>query len=143
MTTQEILDRAVRAKAGVANLDAERKNDALLRVAQCISEDRKKILRANELDMKFASGISDVMADRLALDDGRVEAMSLAVARIAELPDPTGKVISEYRRDDGLIIRKVTVPIGVIGVIYECRPNVTSDTAALALKFVYLSVLGW
>jgi glutamate-5-semialdehyde dehydrogenase len=123
------------ARALARNTTAE-KNAALLAAADQIERSFERILKANEADMKSATaaGLSAAMLDRLRLDSARVKALAKSVRDVAALPDPVGSVIREWDRGDGLEFTKVRVPIGVIGIIYESRPNVTSDAASLCLK---------
>jgi glutamate-5-semialdehyde dehydrogenase len=123
------------ARALSRNTTAE-KNAALLAAADQIERSFERILKANEADMKSATaaGLSAAMLDRLRLDSARVKALAKSVREVAALPDPVGSVIREWDRGDGLEFTKVRVPIGVIGIIYESRPNVTSDAASLCLK---------
>lgn len=135
MTTRQILLNCVAAKSQIAQLPTERKNAALLSVADSLEEFTDKILKANVEDMKDASGaISSVMLDRLALNESRIKAMADGVRQVAALADPVGEILSEQTRTDGLNIKKLSVPLGVVAIIYESRPNVTSDAAALCLK---------
>ena len=134
MTTQEILTRA-KAAAAAPWLESARKNEALLRMADALEQNQEEILSANRQDLEAARGtVSDVMLDRLALSAERIAGMAKGLREVAALPDPVGEVLSEIRRENGLLIRKVAVPMGVVAIIYESRPNVTSDAAALALK---------
>ena len=131
----DMLMAAKAAKAQVAALTTEQKNRALHAMADSLLEQQEAILRANEADMEKASAaISSVMLDRLKLTPQRIEAMAQGIREVAVLPDPIGNQLDTYTRNDGLLIRKVSVPIGVIAIIYESRPNVTSDAAALTLK---------
>ncbi len=131
----ELLTAARAAKNEIGQLSTERKNRALLAMADALEEGREKILAANEMDFAAAKGhISDVMLDRLRLTPERVASMAQGIRDVARLPDPVGVVLEETVRADGLDIQKVSVPMGVIAIIYESRPNVTSDAAALALK---------
>lgn len=131
----ELLTAARAAKNEIGQLSTERKNRALLAMADALEEGREKILAANEMDFAAAKGhISGVMLDRLRLTPERVASMAQGIRDVARLPDPVGVVLEETVRADGLDIQKVSVPMGVIAIIYESRPNVTSDAAALALK---------
>ena len=142
MTTLEILKRAKAATATLSTLTTEKKNAALLAMAQALVEDTDAILAANAEDMEAAKAtISQVMLDRLALTVSRIEGMAEGIRQVAQLPDPVGHQLSETIRPDGLQIRKVSVPVGVVGIIYESRPNVTSDAAALAVKSGNVCVL--
>lgn len=135
MTTRQILENTNRAKADLCGLSSEQKNDLLVGIASSLEGHVARILEANALDMQAAKGvISDVMLDRLALNEARIRAMAEGVRQVAKLPDPVGIVLDEKTRPDGLNIRKISVPLGVVAIIYESRPNVTSDAAALALK---------
>ena len=134
MTTQEILKRA-KAAAAAPWLESAQKNEALLCMADALEQNQEEILSANRQDVEAARGtVSDVMLDRLALSAERIAGMAKGLREVAALPDPVGEVLSEIRRENGLLIRKVAVPMGVVAIIYESRPNVTSDAAALALK---------
>ena len=135
MTTQEILNAAKAAKPALAGLDGETKNQALLAMAQALIENQADILAANQQDLEDASGkIADVMLDRLALSEDRIAGMAEGIRQVAALPDPVGKICATVTRPNGLLIERILVPMGVIAIIYESRPNVTSDAAALALK---------
>ncbi len=135
MTTQEILCRAKAAAPALALADTEAKNRALLAMADAILQDCSHILQENGVDMEAAkSHISPVMLDRLRLTESRLEAMAEGIRQVAALPDPVGRVRSKLERPNGLVIEKIGVPMGVVAIIYESRPNVTSDAAALALK---------
>ena len=137
MTTQEILEAARGAKTAVALSDSGTRDSALLGMADalCAPESMDAILAANAEDMAAAKGhISDVMLDRLALTPQRIEAMAKGIRDVAALPDPVGRVLSHIERPNGLVIEKTAMPMGVIAIIYESRPNVTSDAAALAIK---------
>ena len=123
------------AKSSVAVLDAEKKNAALKLMAQALLDNESEILSCNAEDLEAAKGkISEVMCDRLMLNHERIASMSKGIIEVAELDDPVGRVLDTHTRGDGLKITKVSVPIGVIAIIYESRPNVTSDAAALAIK---------
>ena len=137
MTTQEILEAAKAAKHTLALADGKTRKQALLGMADalCSPASLEAILAANAEDMEAAKGhISEVMLDRLALTEPRVQAMADGIREVAVLPDPVGRVLRRVERPNGLVIEKTTVPMGVIAIIYESRPNVTSDAAALAIK---------
>ncbi|MCI9310751.1 MAG: glutamate-5-semialdehyde dehydrogenase [Lawsonibacter sp.] len=135
MTTQELLQKARAAKWDMAAADTATKNRALLAMADALEARCDDILAANALDLEAARGtISEVMLDRLALSPDRIAGMAAGLREVAELPDPVGAVLSRVERPNGLVIEKTAVPMGVIAIIYESRPNVTSDAAALALK---------
>ncbi|MCQ2421106.1 MAG: glutamate-5-semialdehyde dehydrogenase [Clostridia bacterium] len=135
MTTLEIMQRVKAASKKLAAFSSEDKNRALLCMAQSLQDNSEAILAANAADLSNAQGkISDVMLDRLRLTKERIDAMAQGVRDVAKLPDPTGKLLDNHTRADGLEIRKISVPLGVIAIIYESRPNVTSDAAALAIK---------
>ncbi|CCZ20446.1 gamma-glutamyl phosphate reductase [Candidatus Apopatosoma intestinale] len=137
MTTAEILKNANAAKAALAALSAEEKNKALLAMADALTEDKEAILAANASDMEKAEAegrFSRVMLDRLSLNEARIAAMAEGIRAVAELEDPVGVLLSHTVRPNGLEIDKVSVPLGVIAIIYESRPNVTSDAAALCLR---------
>ena len=142
MTTLEILKRAKAATATLSTLTTELKNAALAAMAEALVADTAAILAANAADMEAAKAtISPVMLDRLALTEARIAGMAEGICQVAALPDPVGHTLSESTRADGLCIRKVSVPVGVVGIIYESRPNVTSDAAALAVKSGNVCVL--
>ena len=135
MTTQEILQAAKAAKGAFAAADTEIRNRALEEMADALLADQEAILAANALDLEAAQGsISTVMQDRLRLTDARLEEMAAGVREVAALPDPVGRVLARVERPNGLVIEKTAVPMGVVAIIYESRPNVTSDAAALAVK---------
>ena len=135
MTTQDILRAARAARPALQRADTDLKNRALLAMAESLLACSEAILAANAEDMAAARGqISEVMLDRLALTESRIAGMADGVRQVAALPDPVGRVHSTVERPNGMTIRKVSVPMGVIAIIYESRPNVTSDAAALALK---------
>ena len=140
-TTQEILQKA-HAEAVLTPPTTEQKNRALAAMADALERHTDAILAANAIDMEQARGhISEVMLDRLMLNAGRIKGMADGIRALIELPDPAGRVLDEYIRSDGLVIRKIASPIGVIAVIYESRPNVTSDAAALIVKSGSTAVL--
>lgn len=134
MTTQEILQRA-KSLSSLPWLDTEKKNQALFSMADALTQEMPDILAANQADVRAAKGrVSEVMLDRLSLSPQRIAGMAEGIRAVAALPDPVGEVLSETYRADGLRIQKTAVPMGVVAIIYESRPNVTSDAAALALK---------
>ncbi len=135
MTTHELLCAAKAAAADAVFFTTEQKNGALLGIADALRADTAEILAANEEDMLAAQGkISPVMLDRLALTKVRIDGMAKGVEEVAALPDPVGKTLSTHTAKSGIVIEKVSVPLGVVAIIYESRPNVTSDAAALTLK---------
>jgi len=142
MTTLEILQRAKAAAPALALLDTKTKNEALIAMADALLRGCDEILAANALDVADAEGrVSDVMIDRLRLTATRINGMANGIREVVELPDPIGTVLETRDRPNGLRIQKTRVPMGVIGIIYESRPNVTSDAAALALKSGNVCVL--
>ncbi len=135
MTTLEIIKRAKAAAPGLAGLTSEEKNAAIEAMAEALERGSDEILAANAADVDAARGhISEVMLDRLRLDTKRIAAMAEGMRDVAKLPDPVWNTVSRETRPNGLVLHKVTVPLGVIAVIYESRPNVTSDAAVLAFK---------
>lgn len=137
MTTQEILTAARDAKGALALADTRQRNHALMGMAGALDNpaNRAAILAANVADIEAARGrISEVMLDRLALNQQRLDGMAQGIRDVAALPDPVGAVLRRIERPNGLVIEKTAVPMGVVAIIYESRPNVTSDAAALALK---------
>src|SRR5699024_7175078 len=135
VTTQEILQAAQAARLPLALADTDAKNAALKAMAVALIAAQDEILAANQRDLEAARGqVSDVMLDRLALTPGRLTDMAKGMREVAALPDPVGTVLRKIVRPNGLLIEKTAVPMGVIAIIYESRPNVTSDAAALALK---------
>ena len=135
MTTRELLQKAKGAAPLLASVDTDRKNRALLAMADALEEDMPLILKANDADMAEAKDkISPVMLDRLCLTEDRVRSMAAGIRQVVSLPDPVGAVRSRECRPNGMVIEKVGAPMGVVAIIYESRPNVTSDAAALALK---------
>ncbi len=138
----EMLKAAKAAKSQVCGLTTEQKNNALLAMADALEENSRLILDANELDLEAAANtVSTVMLDRLRLTNDRIKGMANGIRDVVKLPDPVGAVLDRHIRQDGLCIEKVSVPVGVIAIIYESRPNVTSDAAALALKSGNVCVL--
>ena len=137
-----MLTRAKAAKTAIAALTTEQKNAALAAMADALEANQDAILAANQLDLDNAPAhISPVMIDRLALSPARIAGMAQGIRDVVNLPDPIGKVLKSHTRADGLLIEKTAVPMGVIAIIYESRPNVTSDAAALALKSGNVCVL--
>ncbi len=135
MTTIDILQAAREAAGELALADTETKNLALRAMADRLTEHSGRILEANAADCAAAEGkITPVMIDRLRLSEERIADMAQGLRQVAELEDPVGRVLSETRRPNGLMIQKVSVPLGVVAIIYESRPNVTSDAAALCVK---------
>ena len=137
-----MLENAKTAKTEIARLTTEQKNAALHAMADALIANEPDILAANALDLEAAKGtVSDVMLDRLQLTSARIAGMAEGIRQVAALPDPVGRILEDYTRSDGLLIQKTAVPMGVIAIIYESRPNVTSDAAALALKSGNVCVL--
>jgi len=131
------IGEAARAAARIlAITPTATKDDALRAMADRLMEESRSILQANALDLEAGkkNGLSEVMLDRLKLDEKRLGAMAEGIRIAASLPDPVGRILKEWTKENGLTFRKVSVPIGVIGIIYESRPNVTSDAAVLCLK---------
>ncbi len=142
MTTLEILKAAKAAASSLCMLDEKTKNDALLAMADALQANADAILAANALDVEASrEKLGEVMVDRLRLTRERIGAMANGIREVASLKDPTGEVISSLTRPNGIVIDKVRVPMGVVGIIYESRPNVTSDAAALSLKSGNVCVL--
>lgn len=142
MTTLEILKQAKAAKAELAKLSSEDKNNALLAMADSLEENCAAILEENKKDVEAARGkISEVMIDRLSLDESRIKGMADGIRDVVKLPDPVGKILDRVELENGLIVEKTAVPMGVVAIIYESRPNVSSDAAALALKSGNVCVL--
>ena len=139
MDVKEILEVAVKLKPVAAALSCEEKNRALCSMAKSLVRNTDEILKANKEDLvAYGDG---VMADRLRLDENRIKAMAQGILDVSALPDPVGEVIEERTLYNGLKLKKVSVPIGVVAVIYESRPNVTSDAAALLIKSGNVCVL--
>ena len=142
MTTIDILKKTKSAWQHISNASAEEKNALLLAMADSLQTHQDAILAENRLDMEAARGhISEVMLDRLCLDEKRIAGMAAGIRDIAALPDHTGRILSEVRRPNGMTIYKKQVPLGLVSIIYESRPNVTSDAAALAVKSGNVCVL--
>lgn len=141
-TTQEILQNAKAASSALGLLSSEEKNNALLAMADALEKNATKILQANDKDLENAKGVlSDVMIDRLRLDEKRIRAMAQGIRDVAKLPDPIGVTLETSTLYNGLRVQKIRVPLGVIGIIYESRPNVTSDAGALCFKSGNVCVL--
>lgn len=142
MTTTEILKSAKDALKTILTLTTEKKNEALLSMADALEENCDYILEENSLDIEAAKGkINEVMIDRLRLTPERIKGMAQGIRDVVKLPDPVGEVLDTVTRPNGLVIKKTAVPMGVVAMIYESRPNVTSDAAALSLKSGNVSVL--
>ena len=136
MTVLEQMGANAKQAARVLMNAGSKKDEALLAIAKALRDNAQAIIAANKIDLDNgkAAGLTDSLLDRLKLDDGRIEGMAQGVEQVASRPDPIGKIIEGRTLKNGLMIEKITVPMGVIGIIYEARPNVTSDAAALALK---------
>jgi glutamate-5-semialdehyde dehydrogenase len=127
---------ALAAARVLAHVDSASKNAALLAAADALRNRAAAIISANDADMAAARarGLGEAMLDRLRLDAGRVESMAAGLEQVTTLPDPVGRVLAQWTRPNGLVIQRLSVPLGVIGIIYESRPNVTADAGALCLK---------
>jgi len=135
MTTAEILQRAKKAAASLRLADGESRGRVLLHMADALIAGQADILEANRADMDAArADTGAVMLDRLALDTKRIEGMAKGLREVAALPDPAGRVLERIERPSGIAVEKTAVPLGVVGIIYESRPNVTADAAALCIK---------
>lgn len=136
MTVFEQGKKAKQTLTFMSQVTTEQKNNALGIIADMLEENIDKIVSANNVDIENGrqNGLNDGLIDRLMLNADRIKSMADGARQVASLPDPCGKVLSEYKKDNGLLIKKVTVPLGVIGIIFEARPNVTVDAAALCLK---------
>ena len=143
MTPREVLQNAKRVAPQLALLKTDEKNNALLAMADALEEKTAEILEANLLDVQAAeaNGMNSVMIDRLRLTAERVAGMAKGIREVSALPDPVGQELQRVERPNGLVIRRVRVPMGVVAMIYESRPNVTSDAAALSLKSGNVCVL--
>jgi glutamate-5-semialdehyde dehydrogenase len=133
---RQIAEKAKHASRALSAASTEQKNDALLRISRELESNRKTLTEENEKDLQAAkeNGLSEAMIDRLRLTHERIDGMAQGLRQLIELPDPVGKTIEKKKRPNGLTIDKVRTPIGVIGIIYESRPNVTIDCAGLCLK---------
>ena len=134
-TTQDILRDAKRASKSASALTTEKKNRVLLKMADALESRADEILSANAIDLQNAKGVlPDVMLDRLRLDEKRIQAMANGIRDVVKLPDPVGEILEQTTLPNGLVVTKTRVPLGVIGIIYESRPNVTSDAGSLCFK---------
>ena len=133
MTTLQIMENAKAAAQSLMLCDETKKNEILEAMAQSLLAHKEDILNANLIDLEKAV-VSDVMKDRLKLNDQRLNDMAQGILDVVKLSDPTGKILNERTLENGLVIQKVSVPLGVIAIIYESRPNVTSDAATLCIK---------
>ena len=135
MTTIEILKKTREVKNSLLTLTENEKNQVLYDMAKSLIAHTKEILEANSIDVEKSRGvISDVMIDRLSLSEDRICQMAEGIRNVASLPDPVGRILDEHIHENGMTIRKVSIPMGVVAIIYESRPNVTSDAAALCFK---------
>lgn len=136
MTVFEQGKNAKQTLTFMSQVTTEQKNNALGIIADMLEENTEKIVSANALDIENGrkNGLGDGLIDRLMLNADRIKAMADGARQVASLPDPCGRLLSEYKKDNGLDIKKITVPLGVIGIIFEARPNVTVDAASLCLK---------
>lgn len=136
MTVFEQGKNAKQTLTFMSQVTTEQKNNALGIIADMLEENIEKIVSANAVDIENGrkNGLGDGLIDRLMLNADRIKAMADGARQVASLPDPCGRLLSEYKKDNGLDIKKITVPLGVIGIIFEARPNVTVDAAALCLK---------
>ncbi len=140
--TNEILIQAKKAVFDLRGISSKIKNEALLTMADALEKNSAQILKANEIDVENAkNALSDVMIDRLMLNGARITAMANGIRKVASLKDPVGAVLENSVLDNGLKLSKISVPIGVLGIIYESRPNVTSDAGALSFKSGNVCVL--
>ncbi|MBR1724420.1 MAG: hypothetical protein IJ723_05300 [Ruminococcus sp.] len=133
---QTMATRSKAARPEIANASSVQKNEALLEIAHALRRSKADIIAANDLDLKAAQarGMSESLQDRLRLDDKRIEGIASACEKLVALEDPVGEIIGGRVLPSGMTLRKVRVPLGVIGIIYEARPNVTVDAAVLCIK---------
>ena len=133
---ESFLQEAKASSRVLATISGREKNRILSEMAQALRDQTADLVKANALDMREGekNNLTSALMDRLLLDESRIESMAVALEDIAALKDPVGRVLDGWITDDGLKMEKVSIPIGVIGIIYESRPNVTSDTAALCFK---------
>lgn len=136
MTVEELGKRAKATQVFLSQVTTQDKNKALIEIANALVDNKNEIIKANQIDLENGknNGLNAGLLDRLMLDSDRIDAVAKGVLQVAELEDECGKTVYEYKKDNGLIINKITVPIGVIGIIFEARPNVTADAASLCLK---------
>lgn len=136
MTVEELGKRAKATQVFLSQVKTQDKNKALVEIANALVDNKNEIIKANQIDLENGknNGLNAGLLDRLMLDSDRIDAIAKGVLQVAELEDECGKTVYEYKKDNGLIIKKITVPIGVIGIIFEARPNVTADAASLCLK---------
>ena len=140
---EDIAKRARKASLSLAGAQTSQKNDALQKISQGLEINRKTLIEENQKDLDAAerNGLSTAMIDRLRLTHDRIDGMVSGLRKLIDLPDPVGELIDEKDRPNGLKIKKVRTPIGVIGIIYESRPNVTIDCAGLCIKSGNASIL--
>src|SRR4030042_2525897 len=134
-----VFNKAVEAREGartLAKASAKLKNDALVKMAEALQKRSGELIVENKKDIKFAQGkgLSKALIDRLTLNEKRISEMAQGLIEVSALPDPVGEIIKMRKRPNGMTVGKMRVPIGVIGIIYESRPNVTADAAGLCLK---------
>ena len=141
ITMRELLEQAKKQTSLAATLTHQEKKRALLAMADALIVHKEAILSENRKDLEEATEIGDVMKDRLRLSEDRIVSMADGMRRVADLPDPVGRVLEERTNKVGLVIKKVSVPFGVVAVIFESRPNVAADTAALCLASGNVSIL--
>lgn len=136
MTLIDLGKNAKATQTFLSLVTTDDKNNALIAIANALIENKNEIINANKIDLDNgkANGLNSGLLDRLMLDSDRIDSIALGVRQVASLDDECGKVVYEHKKDNGLLIKKITVPIGVIGIIYEARPNVTADAATLCLK---------
>lgn len=140
---EAFLQEAKSSSRELARLSGADKNRILREMAEALRKNDQTIIKANAIDIKNGEegNLSSALMDRLLLDEGRIDAMATAIEEIAALKEPVGRILDGWVTENGLKIEKVSIPIGVIGIIYESRPNVTSDTAALSFKSSNVCVL--
>lgn len=134
-----VLNKAREAREGarlLAKASSRQKNEALIKMAKALQKRAKELISANKKDIQFAEkkGLSKALIDRLTLNEKRINEMAQGLIEVAALPDPVGEIVKMRQRPNGMAVGKMRVPIGVIGIIYESRPNVTADAASLCLK---------